>query len=322
MTSYNHSRAKALLEKFHAGKCTPEELALLESWYEQLGEEKPVQLSAEKTEQYRQQFLTTFRNRTSKQKTFWLYSHPFKWVAAASILLLMGLGYLWMQNAGQPVKQIAANKTFHITNETGHVKKVMLTDSSLVWLNAGASLDWIDDFNEDKRRVTFTGEGYFDVHHDAGRPFIIHTRDLNIQVLGTTFNVEAYPSETTTRVSLAKGSVKVNAVGDSSIQTLLRPGYAASFSGEMNDIAVNETETGQIAAWKDGGFVVKDISLRDAVQRLCERNGYSVNWTTIKDISKTISVAFLKENFEQSLSNLCYMSHKQYRIKDKQVTIY
>lgn len=322
MTSHNHSQAKALLEKFHAGKCTPEELALLENWYEQLGKEKPVRLSAGKTEQYRQQFLTTFRNKVSKQKTFWLHSRPFKWAAAASIVLLAGLSYLWMRTANQPTKQVAANKTFHITNETGHVKRVMLTDSSLVWLNAGASLDWTDDFNQNKRRVTFTGEGYFDVHHDADRPFIIHTRDLHIRVLGTTFNVEAYPAENITRVSLAKGSVKMNAVGDSSIQTLLRPGYAANFSKEANAITINETEASQIAAWKEGGFVVKDISLRNAVQRLCERNGYSVNWATAKDINKTISVAFLKESFEQSLANLCYMSHKQYRIKDKQVTIY
>jgi ferric-dicitrate binding protein FerR (iron transport regulator) len=311
-----------LLEKFHAGKCTPEEIALLESWYEQVGEENPLQLSAEKTAQYRQQFLTIFRSRLPRQKTTLRYNRPLRWVAAASILLLAGLGYLWIQPGNHPAKQLAENKTFYIANETDHVKKVLLTDSSTVWLNVHATLSWTADFNERNRRVIFTGEGYFDVHHDATRPFIIDTRDLHIQVLGTTFNVEAYSREKTTRVSLVQGSVKVNVVQDSSIQTLLKPGYAASFSEYAATITVNEMETESIAAWKDGGFVVKDITLRDAVLRLCERNGYSVHWAATKDIGKTVSIAFTKESFEQSLGNLCYMSHKRYKIKDKQVTIY
>jgi ferric-dicitrate binding protein FerR (iron transport regulator) len=312
----DNPRAKALLEKLHAGKCTPEELAILDQWYATLEEDNPIQLSAQQASQYREQFLHTFRNNRQQQRTRQISKSP-RWLVAACLLLLAGLGYRWLLSQQ---KQAPATANVHkVNNNTAHVKKIVLADSSVVWLNAHASLSWKEE--DHQRRVTLNGEGYFEVRSNAQQPFIIDTRDLQIRVLGTTFNVEAYQAEKMTRVALVNGSVQLRAIADSNRQTLLQPGQLAVLNGS-DSFTIRSATTAAISSWTNGGFVVNNIPVKDAVARLCERNAYTLQWKNTKDIYKTVSVSFMGETFEQSLGNLCYLIHKQYKLKGNQVTIY
>jgi transmembrane sensor len=320
MQQNNHSRAKALLEKFYAGKCTKEELDLLEEWYYALGEEIPDVVTEAEQDYRKQQFITHFRNNNRRQKS--LVRPLTRWTAAAAcILLIAGVGYWWIGRSFKNTQPVT-DKTHRIKNETNHVRKVMLTDSSVVWLNAHASLSWKDDFNESIRNVELTGEGFFDVHKDTKRPFIIRTRDMTVRVLGTAFNIEAYENEPMTRVSLVRGVVQVRSNKDTSLHTILHPGYVATFSGSADSIDVDQTDANAAGSWKEGRFAVKDISIHDAIQRLCQRHGYKVQWVDEKNSQKNITVTFTKDNFEEIIGNLCYMIHKKYKIIDKQVTIY
>ena len=322
MAHDNPSGAKALLEKFQAGKCTPEELAILEQWYATLDEDNPIQLSAQQTLQYRQAFLYTFRNRLRQQTpppyVIRRWAHPIRWVAAACLLLLAGIGYKWLLNkSAQPT---TASNVHLVANTTAHVKKIVLADSSVVWLNAHASLSWTDD-EAQQRRVALNGEGYFEVRTNAQHPFIIDTRDLQISVLGTAFNVEAYATEKMTRVALVNGSVQLRTVADSSSHLLLKPGQMATLAAN-EPLTVTATDAAAMAGWTNGGFVVNNISVKDAIARLCERNACSLQWENTKSIHKLISVSFMHETFEQSLNNICYLSNKQYKIQGNHVTIY
>lgn len=321
MESNNYPNAKALLEKYHAGQCSKDELILLDKWYHSLGKDLPDQVTNEEKDLYRQQFFIHFRNSFPIQKRVWISRPLVRWAAAACVVLIAGMGYIWFNQA--TVKhQPPVAKVYRVDNETEVIRKVTLTDSSVVWLNAHASLRWNDDFNKDLRNVELTGEGYFDVHKDSSRPFVVHTSDLTIRVLGTAFNIENYQAEKMTKVSLVHGSVQVRLNKDSSVQTLLRPGYAASFLNGSDSIRIGETDAVMAGAWKEGGFAVKDISVRHAIRRLSERYGYNVHWKNEKNSDKLISVAFTNESFEDIIHNLCYMIHKKYTIRGKQVTIF
>jgi ferric-dicitrate binding protein FerR (iron transport regulator) len=206
-----------------------------------------------------------------------------------------------------------------VVNTTAHVKKIVLADSSVVWLNAHASLSWKDEAYE--RRVTLNGEGYFEVRINAQQPFIVDTRDMQIRVLGTAFNVEAYQAEKMTRVALVNGSVQLRAQADSNRQTLLQPGQTATLAN-ADTFAITAANAAAISSWTNGGFVVNNISVKDAVARLCERNACTLQWKNTKDIYKTVSVSFMGESFEQSLGNLCYLIHKQYKLKGNRAIIY
>ncbi|SEW32283.1 FecR family protein [Chitinophaga arvensicola] len=317
MATQRYPRAEALLRKFHAGKCTQEELALLDNWYDGLNND--ATLSAIESHLLKQQFLTNFRSTLPAAPVAWWKRRSLQWSVAASLLLLAGAVWMWNNQTTPPNTRIAELKSFVVTNETSNIKLVVLPDSSRIWLNTAASLRWKEDFNRQRRNVQLTGEGFFEVQGNKDKPFVIHTRDLAIQVLGTKFNVEAYAGEGLTRVSLVQGKVKVNAKKDS---TILKPGFAASFNNGDKGLNIAATEAGKVAAWKEGAFSATDLPFKDAVMRLCTHNGYQVKWENTQGIDKNISVLFKKDSFTKMLANLCYISRKQFRISDRQVTIY
>lgn len=312
MTPQQHARAKALLEKFHAGKCTPEELALLNDWYNRLGEDASDILPAAESTIYREAFLENTRSSLPKRKIFTLG----RVLAAACLLLMAATTLLWInnehaENTPQP------NPVLLVTNGAGGIKKITLPDSSEVWLNANASVRWEEDLVKKERHLSLKGEGYFDIHSDSRKPFIIHTRDLSIRVLGTAFSVEAYPGEKMTRVSLLRGKVQVQSAAGS---TILQPGYSAMYAD--SNMLVSMADMDLATSWKDGGFAVNGLTMQNAVTRLCEQHGYTVAWKNKKDIEKIMSVAFPPQSFEKMLGNLCYMNHKEFTIAGKLVIIY
>ncbi|MEO7768292.1 MAG: FecR family protein [Ferruginibacter sp.] len=97
-----------------------------------------------------------------------------------------------------------------ISTKTGSRTKIQLPDGSSVWLNGGSKLVYDNKhFGESLREVTLTGEGYFDVVKNTEKPFIIHANKINIKVVGTAFNIKAYPGEKTTETSLIRGAIEV-----------------------------------------------------------------------------------------------------------------
>ncbi len=127
------------------------------------------------------------------------------WTAAAVVtfLVITGLGIRLWSNMENP--QLAYE------TGSGESKELVLPDQTKVWLNADSKLICASNFKQsDKRIVTLEGEAFFDVQKDAGRPFIIHTKALNIEVLGTSFNVRAYPRSTTTSTTLISGAIQVS----------------------------------------------------------------------------------------------------------------
>lgn len=119
-------------------------------------------------------------------------------------------------------KDNSRNQLVNISTIKDQKKKVILPDGTLVWLNAESKLNYPAQFSENKRELWLSGEGYFEVKHDAKRPFIVHTTSLAIRVLGTVFNVKAYPNEQT-ETSLLKGSVEVTLNHGSQQQVRLKP---------------------------------------------------------------------------------------------------
>jgi transmembrane sensor len=108
-------------------------------------------------------------------------------------------------------------------SKVGERKSFQLPDGSKVMLNAGSTLTMAKDFNEQSREVALVGEAFFDVSHNPGKPFIIHTTSMNVRVLGTVFNVKAYPADKLAETSLLKGSVEITLKNDQQKKIILRP---------------------------------------------------------------------------------------------------
>jgi len=135
-----------------------------------------------------------------------------KWMYVVSATLLISLfisAYLFYNNK-QKIRSVIYPNISSVTTKYGNKSKVSLADGSHVWLNAGSRLDYnSNDFNKTLREVNLTGEAYFDISHNPAKPFIVSSGNMRIKVLGTMFNVKAYPEEKHIETSLIKGSVEI-----------------------------------------------------------------------------------------------------------------
>ncbi|HEX2630438.1 MAG TPA: FecR domain-containing protein, partial [Chitinophagaceae bacterium] len=126
------------------------------------------------------------------------------------------------------------------------VVDMKLADGSHVWLNAGSSVTYPVAFTGNERKVSVTGEAYFEIAHDKNKPFIVSKGDVHVQVLGTHFNVNAYDDEPDIKVTLLEGSVRCGIGGVDS--KILKPGQQANISGDIK--VVNEVNLDEVMAWK------------------------------------------------------------------------
>lgn len=161
----------------------------------------------------------------------------------------------------------AAEKLNVLTTPRGGEFNVTLSDGTRVWLNAGSQLIFPEVFVKGVREVRLTGEAYFEVAKVEGKPFMVRAGEMNIRVLGTHFNVKAFPEEGRMVTTLAEGAVELYAGG---CCAALKPGEQGEYVAGGKDLAVREVDAGDYMAWKDGKFVFRRErleSIMDAVAR-------------------------------------------------------
>ena len=162
-----------------------------------------------------------------------------RWLSyAAMIIVLAGSALIiyWNNKSTQKKSpdQLATNTPINeVVARPGSRSKLVLPDGTQVWLNAESRITYHNNFNTDQREVDLEGEAFFDVTHDAGRPFIVHTSGIDIKVLGTAFNVKSYASDETIETTLLRGSIEVVKKNDPAApKVILRPHEKLVFNKE------------------------------------------------------------------------------------------
>lgn len=146
----------------------------------------------------------------------------------------------------------------------GRQFNMVLPDGTGVWLNAASSIRYPTVFTGTERKVTITGEAYFEVAANAGMPFrVIVGNQAEIEVLGTDFNINAYDNEKTLNTTLLEGSVKIRAKGKN---VLLKPGQQAQVSTDIK--VINDADINKTIAWKNGLFNFNDATLEEVMKQL------------------------------------------------------
>jgi transmembrane sensor len=148
---------------------------------------------------------------------------------------------------------------------------LQLSDQTKVWLNAGSSIRYPVAFNSDERKVEITGEAYFEVatlplRSGQHAKFIVSKGSMNVVVLGTRFNINAYENEADIKVTLLEGSVKVQSEQG---ERTIKPGQQAVLSDASIKV-MNEVDVEQVMAWKDGKFVFNNTNIQ-MIMRQMER---------------------------------------------------
>ncbi len=159
----------------------------------------------------------------------------YKWFyAAASALIICAIGFLIKTN----IERNSSGETGiqHVFVKPGSRSQIILPDGTIVRLNGSSSLTYQKDFNEKVRNVYLDGEAYFDVTKDANHPFIVHTSNIDIKVLGTLFNVKCYEQDETIETTLLRGSIEVyNKADPSAPKVILKPNEKLVFRKKTNE---------------------------------------------------------------------------------------
>ncbi|HWV31694.1 MAG TPA: FecR domain-containing protein [Dyadobacter sp.] len=330
----NWQRLAFLLEKQKNGTCSDDERAELDAWYHSFGpRERDIEMELENDPEEAGRVADDIRStlpnftqvagippEATPEKTKIIH-----WtrMAAAIFLALLLAGSIWW-------KQHRVNGDDFATISTGkdQLARIVLPDSSSVWVKAGSTFKYAKQFSGASRDVYLDGEAFFDVTHDATRPFIVHTTDLRIKVLGTTFNVKSYPADKTVEATLVKGKVLVEKKQPSEPdRVVLAPRERAVYSREAKTMTVTHIENMQelraldLAGREKQSLTFDAVPFTEVVSRLENRFQVKIHIANRQNLSCLFTADFEHEPLAEILNLLALSHNVTYRIRGNEVFV-
>ena len=212
------------------------------------------------------------------------------------------------------------NGMIEVSVAYGEQKRLILPDSSEVWLNAGSSILYPETFAKDNRLVILDGEAYFSVKKDTANPFIVETSQLSVKVLGTRFNVKAYPNDEKITATLSSGKVEVSVRSQS--PRILKPNEQLTYDKKSSDICISVTDTNDTNCWMVGKLVFTNASAGEIFRTLERHYNTTIDNTANIPASKRYTVKFLKnENLDEILNILKDIIGFDYQEHEKKIVL-
>ena len=194
--------------------------------------------------------------------------------------------------------------------------RLVLSDGSLVWLNAASSVTFPTAFIGSERKVSITGEAYFEVAHNASKPFYVSHDDITVRVLGTHFNVNTYQDESNIKVTLLEGSVNVSK-GNNSAR--LKPGEQAVVAKDKIGLITN-IDLEEVMAWKNGQFYFKGTELKSIMRQI--EKYYNVEVEFKDDINDEFYAKMERNiNVSEFLKKLELTNIVHFKIEGNKITV-
>ncbi|HVY75855.1 MAG TPA: FecR domain-containing protein [Puia sp.] len=233
------------------------------------------------------------------------------WATAAVLLAGAISTALYFHYSPAPAPIAAHQGMKKSSTERAEYKYLLLPDSTQVWLNAGSTLEYPEHFGTGDREVTLSGEAYFDVKNAAEKPFLIHTGHVLTTVLGTSFNINAYPGRTNITVSVSRGKVKVSR-GNMLVATLVK-GQEVNVADRDNIPSTQKNiEANNVAEWQQGNLVYDDQLLQDIIADLQRVYGANIRIDNANISQLRVSTRFRREQgLGPALEILCKLTDAQ-----------
>lgn len=358
---------KELVVKVLSENATLDEIALLRSYIEQNKEYQDYYIQMKETWQISSlagENSSFDSNRAWEKTQFLLKNNPassvftrqLKRIARIAAIFTIGIvmggiaTYWGLRN--KSAVSIASNTINEISVPLGGKSKLVLPDGTTVWLNAGSTLKYAQDYNTSHRNVYLEGEAFFNVKTNPEKPFVVKTSEMDVKAYGTSFNVKAYPDEGTITTTLVEGIVRIEGTDKNKkkFEVALKPNQKLTYVRKevepikemelvqkvkesqpientetpvenMPVLIDKEVETSLYTSWKDEHWVIERQDMDDLCIMLERR--YNVKFIYLTDSIKKykISGTIRKETLEQILDFLKLMAPVEYTIKDGLVTL-
>jgi ferric-dicitrate binding protein FerR (iron transport regulator) len=243
---------------------------------------------------------------------------------AALLILTIGLFDYWYayrfaraEKKNEPISRVEEKKN----NYPESKKQILhLPDGSTVILNSGSQLHYPSAFRGRTREVYLSGEAYFDILHDQGKPFLVHTGKITTRVLGTAFDIKAYPGDESIKVTVTRGKVQV--LRENKSLGMITANQQISYS-KITEISEEKTVNSKILiAWKPEEINFNDVTMLEIAQKMEHRFGTVITFANPKLRDCRVTASFSDDDLlEEVLTVICGVSKSHFTIQGNKVII-
>lgn len=235
-------------------------------------------------------------------------------VAAIVLLTIGGTLGIW-----QWTSSMKPETYFLCETPYGEKSKVILSDGTIVWLNAGSTLKYSNKFNATHRKVELNGEGYFEVTKKNGADFIVQTHQYNVVVKGTKFDVSAYADDPFVSTTLLEGAVELDYKGT---QLKMSPGESLRLNIETGKFTRSQVNASQSKAWAENRIEYDNITLKELIVKLSREYDVNIRLDSMNIGNKTFRISLRnKETIGEVMSALQDIIPITVERKDKDIYI-
>lgn len=317
--SSNPIRLQNLLQKYLAGTASPQELKEFWKLMSELSDNDLVQLDLQNlwdnnpndapagkvdwNKSYHllqgkidsQEFDFARRVTVLKRRKYFL-------TAAAACIALLASALIWKVTMQ---REAASGAKESFVQTKGRHQTISLPDGTMVTLNDGSKLEYPQVFNQSSRDVYLKGEAYFDVKHDAGKPFQVHTGKFVTRVLGTAFNIKAYDNDSRVSVTVARGKVQVQSDNAKETLGVLSAGDQLVIDKTSSTTIHAKADVNKVMEWKSNDMIFDNATVDEAVIALGNR--FAVTFIFEHEALRTcrFTANFAGDELHQSLDVIC-----------------
>ncbi|SDG23193.1 FecR family protein [Chitinophaga filiformis] len=308
----SNTRLKELLDKYLDGTASAEEISEVDAWYASFASHKGVteQLNADQQVALEQLLFSRIHREISQAEAPLRVLRPRAryWWAAASVAVLLAAGGVYYA-VNRTTEQRVGGNMITATAEKGSIRKITLPDSSIIWLNADSKIRYAQ---QNGREIWLEGEGYFEIAPRQEEGFLVHTGQLDVQVLGTSFNIDAYAPADSITVTVSSGKVAVRT--EKHADVAIAANQQAVYKATADRINKYDISAADFGAWREGLLVFKNASFESIARTLERRYKVHIRFDGQKTASALLSARFGKdEPIKDILRMLCDIYGFNYR---------
>ncbi|HAX93106.1 MAG TPA: hypothetical protein DCY25_04010 [Bacteroidales bacterium] len=253
-----------------------------------------------------------------------LYLRHFRNAAAILLIPVLGLTFYYFSKyhssrSEESISGISYNEVF---SSVDAITKVLLPDSSVVWLNHSSSLRYPVEFDRKDRNVELIGEGYFEVASNPDKPFVVKVDNINVVAVGTTFNVMAYPEENKIETSLIEGRVEFHLTSGKKSSTVMemKPEDLIIYTRDNGEVTRLTIKDDRYFAWKDGKLVFTAEPMSEVVKKLNRWFNADIEILDQRVEGLTLTATFINESLPQVLDLIAMVSPVKYTVSERDST--
>ncbi len=325
MNLFEAIKTGTLIGKYITGKETPGESGQLQAWlkedpvhqklFEQIKNEKKI---AEAITEFDARDKESAWKRYLEQVTaLSLQKVLFRWKIAAAFFFIVGcagiLAYFNVRS-NLPALDSSGKRYTTVSTTAGQNSKIVLPDSSVVWLNSGTTLSYNSNFSLNNREISLQGQAFFQIARNKKIPLYVSCNGLKVEVLGTRFDVSAYPEDSKINVVLESGSVELLHEQDQSFDHILNPGEKAEFDVKTKNISISPVNVYKYTSWKDGVLIFEDAPMDEVLEKLERWYNIDIEVKDPKIYRLLFNATIINENVDEIFDLIRYTCSVNYRI--------